>query len=83
MSDRTIIGSAAPLDLNSGLTTGEPDNISEINTPERPDSIALITAIEDSITEIATGKMTAIEVLGVLELVSKRFYDEHLQVDSF
>lgn len=81
MSDRTIIGSASPLDFNSGHLTS-PDNVTEIKVPDRPDSIALITAIEEVIGEIATEKMTVIEVLGVLDLVGKRFYDKHLQIDS-
>lgn len=54
--------------------------IKKINTPARPDSIALITAIEDVIDKIATDKMTAIEVLGVLDLVSKRFFEERLSI---
>jgi len=44
--------------------------------PDRPDSVALITAIENAIDEIATDKMTQIEVLGVLDLVGKRFYED-------
>ena len=52
--------------------------IAKLNTPDRPASIALITAIEDCIDEIARDKMTPIEVLGVLDLVAKQFYEESL-----
>jgi len=55
-------------------------NVAEIKTPARPDSIALITAIESAIEEIATENMTPIEVLGVLDIVGKRFYEEKLTV---
>lgn len=37
--------------------------------PDRPETPALITAIEDVIDEIAPGKMTPVEVVGVLEVV--------------
>ena len=77
MTDRTIVGSATPIDLNIGNLTNT-DNVEEIKTPDRPDSIALITAIEDAIYDIATEKMTAVEVLGVLDFVAKRFYEEKL-----
>lgn len=82
MTDRTIIGSASPIDLNSGHLTNT-DNIEEIKTPDRPVSIALVTAIEDAIDDIATEKMTAIEVLGVLDFVGKRFYEERLKVEDW
>jgi len=82
MTDRTIIGSAAPIDLNSMHLT-EPDNVEEIKTPERPASIALVTAIEDAIEDIAPDKMTAIEVLGVLDFVGKRFYEERLKSEEW
>lgn len=51
--------------------------ISKIDTVDRPDSVALMDAIENCIYEIASEKMTAFEVLGVLDLVSKEFYKEH------
>jgi len=38
-------------------------NITKIKTPDRPSSIALMTAIEDAIEEIAPDKMTVIELL--------------------
>ena len=46
--------------------------------PDRPDSVALVTTIEECIASIASEKMTPIEVLGVLDLVSKRFYEDNL-----
>ena len=52
----------------------------KINTPDRPHSIALITAVENAIHDIATENMTPIEVLGVLDMVSKRFYDDNLSL---
>ena len=52
--------------------------IAKLNTPDRPASIALVTAIEDSIDKIARDKMTPIEVLGVLDFVAKQFYEESL-----
>ena len=55
--------------------------VSVLNDTKRPDSIALITAIEGAIDEIASDKMTPIEVLGVLDVVSKRFFDERLRIE--
>ncbi len=43
--------------------------VDKIKTVDRPDSVALITAIESAIEDIATEKMTHIEVLGVIEVV--------------
>jgi len=57
-------------------------NVTEIKTPERPDSIALMGAIERCIDDIATEKMTPIEVLGVLDVVSKRLFEENLSIFS-
>ena len=54
--------------------------IAKIKTVDRPDSIALMTAIENAIDDIAPEKMTAIEVVGVLDVVKSRFYDQHLSV---
>jgi hypothetical protein len=53
---------------------------SKLNTVKSPASIALIGAIEKQIEDIATDKMTPVEVLGVLDLVGKRFYEESLSV---
>ena len=50
----------------------------EIKTVDRPDSVALITEIERVIDEIATDKMTIIEVLGVLDFVAIRFAQDSL-----
>lgn len=55
------------------------DNVKQIKTPDRPESIALITAIEDAIDQIAPGKLTPIEVLGCLDLASKRFHEDTLR----
>jgi len=53
--------------------------LDKINTPDRPASVALTTAIEDCIYDIGTGELTLIEVLGCLDLVGKNFYDKHLR----
>ena len=50
----------------------------EIKTVDRPDSVALVTEIERVIDEIATDKMTIIEVLGVLDFVAIRFAQDSL-----
>lgn len=52
--------------------------INTINQDKRPHSEALITAIEKAIEDIAADNMTPIEVLGVLDLVSKRLYEDKL-----
>lgn len=53
--------------------------VKKIKTVDRPDSVALITAIELAIDDIASEKMTSIEVLGVLDLVGRRFYNDRLE----
>jgi len=53
--------------------------IETIKTVDRPDSVALITAVESCIDDIATEKMTAIEVLGVLDFVARRFANDMLE----
>jgi len=55
-------------------------NVKKIGTPKSPSSIALMTAIEDAIEDIAPDNMTAIEVLGVLDVVARRFYDDKLSL---
>jgi len=55
-------------------------NVKKIGTPKSPSSIALMTAIEDAIEDIAPDNMTAIEVLGVLDVVARRFYDAKLSL---
>ena len=45
--------------------------------PDRPDSIALLNAIEGVIDDIAVGKMTPMEVLGVLDWAGKEFFANH------
>jgi len=51
-------------------------SITKIKTPDRPESVALLSGIEKLIYDIATEKMTPIEVLGVLDLAAKNFYEE-------
>lgn len=61
-------------------TKNDHSNIEEIGVAKRPSSIALMTAIEDAIEDIAPDNMTPIEVLGVLDVVAKRFYDDKLSL---
>lgn len=57
------------------------DNVKTIGGPDRPASIALIDAIERAIEEIAIDKLTPIEVLGCLDMVSKDFY-KRIHIDD-
>jgi len=54
--------------------------VEKLDLPERPNSIALIKAIEACIEDIATENMTPFEVLGVLDVVSKCFYEKRLSL---
>lgn len=45
---------------------------------DRPEQVALLNAITDAIEDIAPGKMTAIEIVGVLEMVKLQTYQEHV-----
>lgn len=47
---------------------------------DRPHQVVLITAIEDAIEQIAPENMTAVEVIGVLDVVKSRFYDDKLSL---
>jgi hypothetical protein len=49
---------------------------------DRPDEVALLTAIENSIDDIATGKMTAIEVIGVLEMAKLKIYQDNILIST-
>jgi len=49
-----------------------------INVPDRPETVALISALEDAIYEIAPDKMTPVEVLGCLDMVKQQFYNSNL-----
>ncbi len=46
------------------------DNVISFNGVERPLEVSLMDAIEDAIDNVAAGKMTHIEVVGVLEGLS-------------
>lgn len=52
--------------------------VSELNQVKRPDSRALIHAINEIIHEMAEGTMTPVEALGCLDVVSKSFYERNL-----
>lgn len=52
--------------------------IVKLNDTDRPHIVALISAIEKAIDDIAPENMAAIEVLGVLDYVSKRVYEDNL-----
>ncbi len=45
---------------------------------DRPDTKILFDEIWSCIEERSTDKMTAFEVLGVLDVISKKFYEDHL-----
>ena len=47
---------------------------------ERPCEVALISALEDAIEGIAPGNMTPAEVLGCLDIVAKRFYNDFFDI---
>lgn len=49
------------------------ENASKISTVDRPESIALMSALEDVINDIAPDKMTPIEVYGVLHFVAAKY----------
>lgn len=50
-------------------------NISKIETVDRPAEIALMNAITKAIDDIAVGKMTLAEILGVLDLAGKELFE--------
>lgn len=52
-------------------------NVKRIDTCDRPETVVLITEIEEVIYNIAPGKMTPIEVLGCLDLIAKNFHSKH------
>lgn len=49
------------------------NKVSKISTIDRPESITLMSAIEDVINDIAPEKMTPIEVYGVLHFVAAKY----------
>jgi len=55
-------------------------NVTELNKIAKPDAVALMSAIEDIIEEIATDNLTPLEVLGALDVISKSFYEKNLSI---
>jgi len=49
------------------------DNVTAIKTVDRPHTVALITAIEEAIEEVALGNMTAVEIIGCLHMVAANY----------
>lgn len=49
------------------------DNMLTLSTVDRPASISLMKAIEDVIEEVAVGKVTPIELVGVLHMVASGY----------
>ena len=47
---------------------------------DRPAGVALYNEIERVIEDIATDAMTPFEVVGVLNVLTQRFYDENLSL---
>lgn len=50
---------------------------------DRPAEVALMNAITDAIEEIAPGKLTAIEVIGVLEQIKLQTYTEYVMAPVY
>jgi hypothetical protein len=50
-------------------------NIEKLDTPERPLEIALSHAIKNVIYEIGSGKMTIMEIIGVIEMVKLEIFE--------
>ena len=50
-------------------------NVSKLEgAPDRPFTFALAVAIDEAIEELATEKVTLIEIIGCLEFVKMKFY---------
>lgn len=50
------------------------NNVVSLSTGvDRPHTVALITAIEEAVDNIAIGNMTAVEVYGCLHLVAAKY----------
>ena len=49
------------------------DNVVKLGGVERPHEVALVTAIEDVIDEIAVDKMTYPEIVGILHTIAFRY----------
>ena len=56
-------------------------NVTSLNQDARPHSKALCDAIFSAIDEIATNNMTHYEIMGVLDVVSKTYYEDNLGGD--
>lgn len=50
-----------------------PSSVTDIKTVDRPHTVALITAIEDAIDDIAVGNVTPLEVYAVLHMVAANY----------
>lgn len=49
------------------------NNVATIKTVDRPASISLMSAIEDVIDEVGVGKVTPIELVGVLNMIANKY----------
>ena len=48
-------------------------NVADIKTVDRPHTVALITAIEEAIDNVAVGNITPLEVYAVLHMVAANY----------
>ena len=53
-------------------------DVTKINEEKRPDQLMLMDAITNSIYEMAEKRMSPIEILGVLEMVRLKIYQDHV-----
>ena len=58
------------------------DNVISFNGVERPHEISLMDAIEEAIDNVAAGKMTHIEVVGVLEMIKAKYTSHMVMIDE-
>lgn len=49
------------------------DNVTEIKTVDRPHTVALITALENAVEEVAMGNLTPMEVYACLHMVADKY----------
>ena len=58
------------------------DKIQQINTVSSPATVALISAFDKAIEEIAEGTLTPVEVIGALEYAKMRFHFNNLALPT-
>ncbi len=58
------------------------NKIQQINTVSSPATVALISAFDKAIEEIAEGTLTPVEVIGALEYTKMRFHFNNLALST-